>query len=580
MRARGVVVLVLAAVVGWSGCGTITGGDAVVVAVESQPRSLDPRLGSVDAVSARVHQIVFDSLVRKNETFEYAGHLAESFEVSPDARVYTFKLRPGVLTHSGRELTSSDVKFTYESIRSPELRSPVAAAFNRIEAIETPDPLTVVFRCREPYYQLLGDLVAIPVMVEPPAAGKLMGTGPFKIVDSSEQWVDLEAHEGHFLGAPNIKKLRVRVVTDNNTRELELKSGGVDFAINTGFAPDAVSKMKSDPELQVIEGPGTNIAHIGLNVTDEALRNPKVRQALAFAINRDQIIETLLQGQGRPADAIMPPESWAYAEGLAQYTYDPARAKQLLDEAGLRDPDGDGPATRFDLEFVTSNSGIAPAMSQIVQEQWRQIGVNVTPSQFERVTYFDRIAQGNFDAYFIISVGANQTPDVFSWAYFASYWSPNRGELDAAATAVKAAADPAAAEAEMQRMLDLLGRGGYCPTPEIDRLLTEARSAAPAEKRDRLIAAYDMLTSRGAGNRSRYCNPSLNQQILQAERSTNRDEQRALYGEIQRAVSQDEPYIYLYYTDNVIVASKRVGNVQIDPSGSWYFLKDVTVSEQ
>jgi peptide/nickel transport system substrate-binding protein len=575
-----VVVVVLAAVMGWSGCGTITGGDAVVVAVESQPRSLDPRLGSVDSVSARVHQIVFDSLVRKNERFEFSGHLAESYEASPDARVYTFKLRPGVKTHTGRDLTSSDVKFTYESIRSPELKSPVAAAFNRIEAIETPDPLTVVFRCREPYYQLLGDLVAIPVMVETPTGSPLMGTGPFKIVDSSEQWVELEAHEGYFLGAPNVKKLRVRVVTDNNTRELELKSGGVDFAINTGFAPDAVSKMKTDPELQVIEAPGTNIAHMGLNVNDEALRNPKVRQALAFAINRDQIIQTLLQGQGRPADAIMPPESWAYAEGLAQYTYDPARAKQLLDEAGLRDPDGDGPATRFDLEFVTSNSGIAPAMSQIVQEQWRQIGVNVTPSQFERVTYFDRIAQGNFDAYFIISVGANQTPDVFSWAYFANYWAPDRGELDAAATAVKAAADPAAAQPDMQKMLDILGRKGYCPTPEVDRLLTEARGAAtPADRRERLLAAYDMLTSRGAGNRARYCNPTLNEKIIQAERSTSRDEQRALYGDIQRAVSQDEPYIYLYYTDNVIVASKRVGNIQIDPSGSWYFLKDVTVSE-
>lgn len=567
-----------------SGCGTITGGDAVVVAVESQPRSLDPRLGSVDSVSARIHQIVFDSLVRKNERFEYVPHLAESFEVSEDARVYTFKLRPGVKTHTGRDLTSADVKYTYESIQSPELKSPVAAAFNRIVAVETPDPLTAVFRCREPYYQLLGDLVAIPVMVETPggaaAQPRPVGTGPFKIADATEQTVELEAHESYFLGAPKIGKLRVRVVTDNNTRELELKSGGVDLAINSGFLPDAVSKMKTDPELQVVSRPGTNIAHIGLNTTDEVLRNPTVRQALAYALNRDQIIQTLLQGQARPADGIMPPESWAYEEGLTKYQHDVARAKQLLDEAGYRDPDGDGPATRFALEFLTSNSGIAPSISQIVQEQWRAVGIDVTASQFERVTYFDRLNNGNFDGYFIISVGANQTPDVFGWAYFANYWSTDRGELDDAATKLKAAADPAGAQAEMQRMLGILQKKSYCAVPEVERLVAEAQAGAPEVKREKLLAAYDLLTSRGAGNRARFCDPALNQNILDAERSADRGRQRQLYGEIQRTVSQQEPYIYLYYTDNVVVASKRMGNIEIDPSGAWYFLKDVTVAGQ
>lgn len=567
-----------------AGCTTISGGDAIVVAVESQPRSLDPRLGSIDAVSARIHQIVFDSLVRKNERFEFVPHLAESFTVSPDARSYSFKLRPNVRTHTGRDLSSSDVKFTYESILSPELKSPVAAAFNRIEAVETPDPLTVVFRCREPYYQLLGDLVAIPVMVEPdgglPVGSRPPGTGAFKIVDASEQFVELEAHDAYFLGAPAIKRLRVRVVTDNNTRELELKSGGVDLAINSGFSPDAVVKMKTDPDLRIVTAPGTNIAYVGLNVTDETLRDPRVRQALAYALNRDQIISTLLQGQARPADAIMPPESWAYEQGVATYPYDVARAKQLLDEAGLRDPDGDGPATRFSIGFTTSNVGIASSIAQIVEAQWREVGVDVNAEQFERVTYFDRLSQGNFDCFFVISVGANQTPDVFAWAYYPSFWSPERAELDAAAGRVRAAADAGAAAADMQAMLAILGRKGYCPVPEVERLVAEAAgAAAPEAKREALLGAYDLLTSRGAGNRARYCNPPVASKILEAERSVDRAAQQPLYAEVQQAVSRDVPYIFLYYQDNVVVSSTRVGNVNIDPSGSWYFLRNVTVEE-
>jgi peptide/nickel transport system substrate-binding protein len=551
--------LALAAITLWpAACSVVSGGDALVIAVESAPKSLDPRLGSGDSVSGRLHQIVFDSLVRKNERFEYVPHLAESFDRSPDAKTWTFKLRAGVKTHNARELTSADVKFTYESIKDPDLKSPVAGSFSRIASIDTPDPLTVVFHCSEPYYQLLGDLVAVPVMVDVPNAGKGLpvGTGPFKVVDATEQTVELEANADYFLGAPSVKRLRVRVIPDNATRELELKSGGADLAINSSFGSDQITKMKTDPDLNVLTGPGTNIAHIGLNTTDEVLRNVKVRQALAFALNRDQIISTVMQGQGRPADAILPPESWAYDKDVTKYPFDVARAKQLLDEAGFKDPDGDGPATRFKLEFVTSNVGIAPQIAQIVQEEWKAVGVDVNLSQFERVTFFDRLNQGSYDAYFAISVGGNQSADVFSWAYYGTVWGQDRADLDAA----KAANDWAKARA-------VLDRKQYCSSPELDKAIAASD----------LSTVHDLLTSRGAGNRMRYCNPTINDEILQAERSNDRNEQLALYTQIQKTVSDEEPQIYIWYSDNIIVARKRVGNMQIDPSGAWYFLQKVTV---
>lgn len=529
-----------------------------MIAVESSPKSLDPRLGSVDSVSARLHQIVFDSLVRKNERFEYAPHLAESFSRSDDARTWTFTLRPHVKTHNGRELTSQDVKFTYDSVKDPSLKSPVAGAFARIASIETPDPLTVVFHCSEPYPALPSDLMAVPVMVEVPNAGKGLpvGTGPFKVVDATEQTVELEANPDYFLGPPAAKQLRVRVIPDNATRELELKSGGADLAINSSFQTDQITKMKSDPELNVLVGPGTNIAHIGLNTTDETLRNVKVRQALAYALNRDQIIGTVMQGQGRPANGFLPPESWAYAKDVPTRTYDLARAKRLLDEAGFPDSDGDGPAVRFTLEFVTSNVGVAPAIAQIVQEEWKAAGVGVNLAQFERATFTDRINQGSYDAYFNISVGGNQTPDGLAWAYYGGVWGQDRTDVDAATQAND--------WATLQGVLD---RKSVCRSPELDAAVA-AKDAS---------AVRDLLTSRGAGNRMRYCNPTVNDELLRAERSPDRAEQLALYTQAQKTIADEVPQVYVWYSDNIIVSRKRVGNVQIDPSGAWYFLAKVTV---
>lgn len=562
------------------GCSIAGNGDTLVIAVESAPKSLDPRLGSTDAVAARVHQIVFDTLVRKNERFEIVPYLAESFVQSPDARTFTFVLRRGVKFHGGPELTSADVKYTFDTIRDPKLASPVRSAFARIESIDTPDPYTVVFHCREPYFTLLGDLVAIGIIRDGTSATQAEtpeGTGPFKVVRQEEQYVDLEPHADYFNGPPTLQRLRIRVVADNNTRELEMKTRGIDLAINTGFSPDAVTNMRSDEELQVVVGPGSNIAHIGINTEDEILRNPEVRRALALGIDRDQIITTLLQGQARPADAIMPPESWAYEQRIAKYPHDLAAAKAALDRAGYPDPDGDGPLPRFTTSFTTSNVGQAPAIGQIIQEQLKLVGIAVTLEQFERNTFFQRLNTGNFDMYYAISVGGNQTPDVFGWAYHSRYQSK---ELDDAAGRVRASQDPTAVQADLAKMLEVLGRGEFCPSSEADRLIAAAKAAAdPAARRSALLQAYDIVAGRGAGNRGRYCDPEINDKILAAERSADREEQKRLYSEIQMKVAEMAPQLYLWYPANVVVATQRVGNINIDASGAWYFVKDVTLAK-
>jgi peptide/nickel transport system substrate-binding protein len=282
-----------------------------------------------------------------------------------------------------------------------------------------------------------------------------------------------------------------------------------------------------------------------------------VREALAVALNREQIIGTVMQGQGRLANGFLPPESWAAAPSLPVRSFDLARAKQLLDEAGFPDPDGDGPQPRFALEFVTSNTGVAPQIAQIVQEQWRAAGVGVNLTQYERSTFTERINQGTFDAYFNISVGGNQTPDGLAWAYYGAVWGQDRADADAAFVAK-----------DWTKMQAVLDRVKVCGSPELDR--------AVAAKD--LSAVHDLLIARGAANRMRYCNPTVNDELLRAEASPDHTEQIALYGQAQRTIADELPHIYVWYSDNIIVSRKRVGNIQIDPAGAWFFLAKVTAS--
>jgi peptide/nickel transport system substrate-binding protein len=577
MTPRRVIAALLLFALGLTGCTAATNGDTLVIAIEAVPRSLDPRLGSVDAASARIHQLVFDTLVRKDARFDIVPHLAESFDQSLDAKTFTFKLRSGIAFHNGRELTSEDVKYTFDSIRSPELKSPVAAAFNRIESIETPDPRTAVFHAREPYYTLLGDLVAIGIIAtgSGDTPGTIpIGTGAYKLGNHDEQTIELEANDGYFDGTPHIKKVRIKVVAQNNTRQLELRNGDTDLAVNTSFSPDTVKQMQSDPDLQVVITPGTNVAYVGVNTQDRVLSDARVRRAIALGLDRQTIIDTLYQGQARPADGILPPESSAYEQTLTKYERDIAGAKALLDGAGYSDPDGDGPQERLTLEFTTTNVGLAPQIGQIVQEQLKAVGIAIKLNQFEPSTFFERLNNGQFQLFYAMLVGGNQSPDIFQSAYHSRYKDPG---LDAAAQKVRAATRAEDAAADLAAMLEVFQRKGYCPSTEVEGLIAAARGAEPTLKRQKLLEAYDLTSARGALNRGRYCNPALDDLIIRSERATDLSEKRGLYGEVQKTASRELPQIYLWYPANVVVARRRVGNISIDLSGAWYFVKDLTL---
>lgn len=324
-------------------------GERPVIALSDNIKTIDP-IGSpsVDAASERVRSLMFNSLVKKNEKFDYVGELASDIKRSDDGLTFTFTLRDGVTFQDGRAFTSADAKYTLDTVLASTFAK--AASFfegagadkkSYIKSVEAPDAHTLVIRLNKQWTGLLPNLVPIAMIPKDSYESQRthpLGTGPFKFAsfDSAQQVVDLEAFPNYFDGAPHIKALRVRVISDANAMQAELQSGRVDIApLPTSLSPDSIKALGNNANLKVEQFPGSNLNHLTFNTKEPPLDNVKVRQAIAYAIDRQSMIQALLLGQGKIAHSILPEESWAYTQGNS-YPFDPVKARQLLDEAGFK----------------------------------------------------------------------------------------------------------------------------------------------------------------------------------------------------------------------------------------------------
>jgi peptide/nickel transport system substrate-binding protein len=570
-----ILCLVLCAVAVDTGCKRSSASDTLVIAIELAPRGFDPRFSTSIVPSARVMQLIYDTLVVKNEKFEFAPSLAERFEESNDHLTFTFHLRSGVNFHNGKPLTSRDVKYTFDSLLWPELRSPIRGAVDKIASVDAPDEHTVVFHAREPFYTFVGNLPAIgiiPAGSGPELIDSPIGSGPYRFVSYSEgQPVRLEANPDYWAGAPGIPRVEVKFVPDNSTRQAELMSGEVDLAYNAQFDPETVRALSSRRDIQVRIGDGASVGYLGLNVSGNSpLANQKLRQAIAYGIDREVIIHRLLRDQARPAQAILPPEHWAYEPNVTVYNHDPAMATRLLDEAGFPDPDGDGPEPRLTLTMMTSTTQLSRNIASIMQDQLRRIGIRLELQSLETATLLDRINNAQFDIYYLIGIGFNQLTDVFQFVYHSRYQNP---QFNDAIAKLRAATNPAEIEGLFTKLDTILERKDYCPV-ELPKLLPE--DVPVVVRRDYYFRLARILTDRGGQNRMRYCNPLVDNLIEGAESSNDRQTKLELYSRIQKTVADELPQIYLWYPANVLVARSRVGNIQIEPSGSWYFIQRLT----
>jgi peptide/nickel transport system substrate-binding protein len=597
--AKGFLILLVVAMLIASSAACKRGGEpgTLVIALEAPPRGFDPRFSSTNGISARIMQLIYDTLLVKNENFEFVPSIAERFEESEDHTTFTFHLRSGVTFHNGKPLTSADVKYTFDSLLSPTLKSPIRGLLDKISSIDAPDARTVVFRSREPYYTFIGNLPVIGII--PEGAGIEMnespiGTGPYSFVSYTEgDVVRLQANPNYWAGAPHIPRVHIKVVTDNSTRQAELMSGAVDMTYNAQFDPETVRALQNRRGMKVALREGTNIDYLGANLSKGSkLSDQRVRQAIAFAIEPEVMIHRLLRDQARRAHAIMPPEHWAYEKNITSYTHDPERSRQLLDEAGYTDPDGAGPMPRLTLKLMTSTAQLSRNIASILQEQLRVVGIGLELESLELPTLFDRINKGQFDLYYLRSIGANQSTDIFQFVYHSRYQNAEFNDLIAQ---LRAATDPIRMTSFFNRLEEILAPGAmneqpreypitdYCFSPEAARLAARGAELDPKRdaqaKRELYLKVSSLLTDRGGQNRMRYCNPQVDEWIVAAERVNDRNAKLEFYSKIQKTVSLDLPQIYLWYPANVLVARSRVGNVQIEPTGSWFFITKLTLED-
>jgi peptide/nickel transport system substrate-binding protein len=406
--------------------------NVIVVAIQSGPNSLDPRFGTDDA-SQKIHDLIFDPLMGLDDSMRVTPRLAERLE-HPDPLTYVATLRHGVTFHDGHELTSADVVYTFRGFIDPGSVSPRKGGYRELASVDARDRYTVVFTLAQPFESFPVNLVMpiIPDGATQSLRDHPVGTGPYRFVRYAvDDRVELASFDGYFNGRPRNDGLVLKIVPDDIMRGLELRKGTTDIVVND-LSPDIAHQLEGDNRLQQVESRGVDYQYIGLNLRDPALRDVRVRQALAYAIDRQAIVEYLRRGLATPAVGLLPPLSWAFAPDAFSFPYDPARARALLDEAGYPDPDGDGPASRLQLTLKIANTQeFQRLQASVIQQNLRAIGVDLDVRTYEFATMYADVLSGHFQMYALQwTAGALADPDILRRVFHSNQVPPagfNRG---------------------------------------------------------------------------------------------------------------------------------------------------------
>jgi peptide/nickel transport system substrate-binding protein len=434
--------------------------------IENSPTNLDPRIGT-DAWSQHIDDLLFSSLVARDAQMNPTPDLAESWD-TPDPLTYIFHLRRNVTFSNGAPLTSADVLFTLNSILTGPLKTPKRAAFRMVDSITAPDPYTVQIHLREPYASFLWNLSrpAIGIVPRNSTAADIarapIGSGPFRFVSATPDFdILLERNPKYFGPAPHIARVHFRIVPDATVRALELRKGSADIELGS-LTPDMVDALRRYPHISAEDQPGTSLAYIAFNFEDPILAKREVRQALAYATDRAAIVRYLLRGQARLASSLLPPAHWAFDANLPDYNYDPARAAALFDSAGFTCGAG---GIRFRLTLKTSTDESTRLYSEVIQQQWKKLGVALEIRPQEFATFYSDITHGSFQLYTQRWVGGNNDPDIFEFV-FSSHKIPPDGA----------------------------NRGRY-RNPQLDTLLDESRQTPDHDKRRQILQQVQQIVA-------------------------------------------------------------------------------------
>ena len=324
----------------------------------------------------------------------------------------------------------------------------------------------------------------------------LIGCGPFKLVGLDSFKIELSKNDSFFdeNKRAKIPKILIKIVKQESTRFAKLVKGELDFVQN-GISADKLAMIsKKHPELKMTKRAGLNVTYLGFNFEDKLTSNRAVRKAISLAIDRKAIIEHVLKGNATLAKSMLTPDDPYLFKALAMIEMDKNQAKSILDEAGFKDPDGEGPKKRFKLTYKTTNNMTRVTIAKAIASQLAEIGIEVEVLSLEWGKFKEDVERGQVQLWSLSWVGFKD-PNIFNYTFSSQHFPPN------------------------------------------------------------------------GGNRGRYKNAELDILLEKGEQTVNQDRRRLIYSQVQKIVSKDLPYIFLWHEDIVAVHHKRIKDYNVYADG-------------
>jgi len=452
----------------------------LIVGQIAEPKALDP--AAVTAVNDfRILMNVYDGLVRyKDGTLEVEPALATQWSISEDGTVYTFTLREGVTFHDGSTFDAEAVKFNFDRMLKEDHPYhntgpfPLSFFFSAVQAVDVVDTHTVKFTLNAPYAPFLSNLAYPTGLIVSPAAvmehgaefgRNPSGTGAFKFAEwRSNEAVVVEANADHWDGAPALQAVVFRPITDANTRTAEMLAGGIDLMVEV--PPVSLSEFQGN-SFSVHEQAGPHVWFLILNAKEGPMADKRVRQAANYAINKQAIVNDVLEGTAAVAAGPTPPAfAWAYNQSLEPYPYDPAKAKALIAEAG---------AEGAELTFFVTEGGsgmLDPvAMGTAIQADLQAVGLKVKIETYEWNTFLGQVNPGlEGKADMAEMAWMTNDPDTLPFLALRTDAWPDKGGFNS----------------------------GYYSNPEVDKLLEAARASTDQAERAKLYQDMQVIVQEDA----------------------------------------------------------------------------------
>ncbi|MTI14041.1 glutathione ABC transporter substrate-binding protein [Sansalvadorimonas verongulae] len=429
--------------------------DSLVVAQGADAKTLDPHRTN-DQPSSRIAAQIYNQLVETDQDMNIIPGLAESW-TNVDALTTDFKLREGVMFHNGEEMKASDVKFTFDRmIASPT----VAHITNAIDTVEILDEYTIRITTKAPFAPLLYHLThtASSILSEKAVTEfgsdygqNPVGTGPYKFIDwAAGDRINLRAFGDFYEGKQVIENVTFRNIVEGTNRAIALETGEVDISYD--ISPIDKDNIANKAGLKLIEEEALSTSYYGINVTKAPFDNLKVRQAVAYAINTDDIIDAVAMGAGRASNSPIGPKVFGYSPDAKLYKQNIEKAKQLMAESGV--------ATPINTTIWTNDNPGRIQIAQIMQAQLREIGINMSIEVLEWGAFLDGISRGDHDTFMFGWVTVTGDAD---YGLYALFHSDTHGGA---------------------------GNRSFYSNPHVDKLLELGRTSTDSEQR---LAAYSEL---------------------------------------------------------------------------------------